>query len=279
MTMAVARLAPDLFENEQFSPGLGTYSLTGKEGTDLIQTALESGYRHIDTGRTYGNESEVGNALDAAAIDREDVLVATKVAHAEETEPTPDYVRTAVNESQDRLGVDQIDLLYHHWPRDKSDIETVLPVFEELVDEETVANIAVSNYPTRYLERIEELVDIPIVANQIEMHPLLQQRELYQYLREQNIYLVAYAPIAQGEVFDVPKLVDIAEKHDTTPASVSLAWLFDKDGVIPIPRSSSREHIEANLAARDLTLDDDDIATIESIDREERFENPNWMEW
>lgn len=277
--MAVSPLNPDLFDGKQFSPGLGTDSLTGKDGTDLIQMALEAGYRHVDTARLYGNESEVGDALNAVAVDREDILVATKVDHFEEPEPTPDYVRTTVNESRDRLGVDRIDLLYHHWPRRESNVETVLPVFEELVDEGGVANVAVSNYPIRYLERIEELVDVPIVANQVEMHPLLQQRELYEYLRERDTFLVAYSPIAQGKVFDVPELIDIAKRHDTTPAAVSLAWLFEKEGVIPIPRSSSSEHIKANLAARDLTLDDDAIATIESIDREERLEDPDWMEW
>lgn len=277
--MSVATHDLNLFEDERFSPGLGTYSLTDEDGTDIIRTALESGYRHVDTARVYGNESEVGNALDMAAVEREDVLVATKVAHAEEPEPTSDYVRTAVNESRDRLGVDRIDLLYHHWPRHESDVETVLPVFEELVEEEAVANVAVSNYPIRYLERIEELIDIPIIANQIEMHPLLQQTELYDYLRERNIHLVAYSPIAQGDVFDVPELVDIAAKHGTTPASVSLAWLLDKEGVTPIPRSSSPEHIKANLSARDLTLDGGDIATIESIDREKRLEDLEWMEW
>lgn len=277
--MAVSPLNPDLFDGKQFSPGLGTDSLTGKDGTDLIQMALEAGYRHVDTARLYGNESEVGDALNAVAVDREDILVATKVDHFEEPEPTPDYVRTTVNESRDRLGVDRIDLLYHHWPRRESNVETVLPMFEELVDEGGVANVAVSNYPIRYLERIEELVDVPIVANQVEMHPLLQQRELYEYLSERDTFLVAYSPIAQGKVFDVPELIDIAKRHDTTPAAVSLAWLFEKEGVIPIPRSSSSEHIKANLAARDLTLDDDAIATIESIDREERLEDPDWMEW
>lgn len=269
----------DLFGDDRFSPGLGTYSLTGKTGTELVRTALESGYRHVDTARLYGNESEVGDALDAAAVDRESVLVATKVAHFEEPEPTPDYVRTAVDESRGRLGVDRIDLLYHHWPRRESDIETVLPVFEELVDTGTVANVAVSNYPIRYLERIEELVDVPIIANQIEMHPLLQQTELYDYLRERDTSLVAYSPIAQGRVFDVPELTDIAARHDTTPAMVSLAWLLGKEGVIPVPRSSSPAHITANLAARDLTLDSDDVETIESIAREERREDPEWMEW
>lgn len=277
--MAVTELDEHLFEAEQFSPGLGTYTLTDDEGTAIIRDAVEAGYRHVDTARLYGNEAEVGDALEATAVDREDVLVATKVAHFEEPEKTPEYVRTAVEESRERLGTETLDLLYHHWPRDESDVETVLPVLEELVEEGSVANVAVSNYPIRYLERIDDLIDLSVVANQVEMHPLLQQEELYEYVREHGMYLVAYSPIAQGEVFDVPELVEIAEKHDTTPAAVSIAWLLGKEGVVPIPRSSSREHIEANLAARDVELDTEDVKRIESIDREKRLEDPDWMQW
>lgn len=277
MTMAVTTLDKRLFEDTRFLPGLGTYSLTGEEGTELIRDALEAGYRHVDTARLYGNEAEVGDALDAADIDREDVLVATKVAHFEEPEKTPEYVQTAVEESCERLGAETLDLLYHHWPREESEVETVLPVFEELVDEGPVANVAVSNYPIRYLEQIDDLIDLPIIANQVEMHPLLQQEEMYEFVRDQGMYLVAYSPIAQGEVFDVPELVDVAEKHDITPAAVSLAWLLGKENVVPIPRSSSQEHLRTNLAARNVELDAEDVERIESIDREERLEDPDWM--
>ncbi|WP_336345947.1 aldo/keto reductase [Halalkalicoccus ordinarius] len=277
--MAITELDEHLFEAEQFSPGLGTYTLTDDEGTAIIRDALEAGYCHVDTARLYGNEAEVGDALEAAAVDRENVLVATKVAHFEEPEKTPEYVRTAVEESHERLGTETLDLLYHHWPRDGSDVETVLPVLEELVEEGSVANVAVSNYPIRYLERIDDLIGLSVIANQVEMHPLLQQEELHEYVREHGMYLVAYSPIAQGEVFDVPELVEIAEKHDTTPAAVSIAWLLGKEGVVPIPRSSSREHIEANLAARDVELDTEDVKRIESIDREKRLEDPDWMQW
>jgi 2,5-diketo-D-gluconate reductase B len=277
--MTVAALDPDTLTEERFSPGLGTYTLTGEEGTDTIRTALEADYRHVDTARLYGNERAVGNAIHAAALDREDILVATKVAHFEHGEPTSQNVRKAVEESRERLGTDRLDLVYHHWPRREGDVETVLPIFEELVDEGAIANIGVSNYPIRYFERIDDLMNLPVTAHQVEMHPLLQQSELYEYLRNRDIPLVAYSPIAQGKVFDVPELVDIAEKHDATPVSVSLAWLFGKEGVVPVPRSSSTEHVKANLAARDLTLDDEDVERIESIDREERLEDPDWMEW
>ena len=277
--MAVSVLDPDLFAEERFSPGLGTYLLTGEEGVEVIRGAIEAGYRHLDTARLYGNEREVGDALETAAVDREDVLVATKVAHFEHDEPTHENVHEAVTEIRERIGIDRLDLVYHHWPRRETDIETVLPVLEELVEEGTVANVAVSNYPIRYLERIDELIDAPVAANQVEIHPLCQQAELYEYCREQGITLVAYSPIAQGEVFDVPELVEIAQKHDTTPAAVSLAWLFGKGGIVPVPRSSSPEHVEANLDARDLALDDEDVRRIESIDREKRLEDPDWMKW
>lgn len=268
-----------LVVEDRFQPGLGTYSLTGKQGTETIAKALESGYRHVDTARLYGNETEVGEALQIADVDTDDVLVATKVAHFEEPEKTPDYVRTAITESRERLSVETIDLLYHHWPLEISEIEAVLPVFAEVVDDGLVDNVAVSNYPIRFLEEVESITDVSIVANQVEMHPLLQQDELYDYLHERRISLVAYSPLAQGKVFDVDELIQIADKHGTTPASVSLAWLLQKKGVVPIPRSSSIEHIRQNHAARRLELDDEDIQLIESIDRTERLEDPDGMTW
>lgn len=277
--MSVSPRNERLFESERFHPGLGTYSLAGEQGVETIAEALDAGYRHVDTAKLYGNETEVGDALERATVNREEVLVATKVAHFEEPEKTPEYVRETVRGSLDRLGVDIIDLLYHHWPRNDSDVETVLPVFDELVDEGIVSNVAVSNYPIRYLEKIESLLDVPIVANQVEMHPLLQQEELYSYVREHDIPIVAYSPVAQGKVFDVPELLEIAEKHETKAASVSLAWLLQKEGVVPIPRSSSIEHIRQNYEARNLKLDDEDVEKIESIDRRDRLEDPAWMEW
>jgi 2,5-diketo-D-gluconate reductase B len=259
--------------------GLGTYTLTDADGVETIQTAIEHGYRHIDTARLYGNEEEVGEAIAAADVDREELFIATKIAHFEEENTSREYVEQGVDESRSKLGIDTIDLLYHHWPQQPADIDDVLPVFADLYDGGVVENVAVSNYRRRDLERAMELVDVPIYANQIEMHPLLQQGELYEFCREHDIRIVAYSPLAQGQVFDVPELVDIAEKHDTTPAVVSLAWLLSREGVAAIPRSSSPKHIEQNLAARDLDLDDGDIDRIESIDHTHRCEDPDFMDW
>ena len=259
--------------------GFGTYSLTGEEGVDIIELALEAGYRHVDTARLYGNESEVGAALDRAHIPREEVFVATKVAHFKEPDPTPAYVREAVAESRERLGVGTIDLLYHHWPQRREDIDTVLPVFDELVAAGVVDRIGISNYTVRDMDKARDILDPPVAANQVEFHPLLYQKNLRDAMRERDITLVAYSPVAQGEVFRVPTLTEIADKHDTSPAQVSLAWALSKPGIAVIPRSSSPAHIQDNLAALDLRLDEDDIARIDAIDRQTRFENPGWMEW
>lgn len=268
-----------MLDSDTYRLGLGTYSLTGEEGIDAIVAAIEAGYRHLDTARLYGNEEEVGAAIERASVDRDDLFVATKIAHFEEPGPTPEHVRTGVDESRAKLDCDTIDLLYHHWPRGTEDIETVLPVFEDLLDEGIVERVAVSNYTIEDITHARNLVDVPLFANQVEMHPLLQQDDLYEYLREQDMYAVAYSPLAQGEVFEVPELRNIAEKHDTTPANVSLAWLRSRDGVVPIPRSSSKEHICANFRARELTLDDEDRERIAAIDGTLRCENPDWMEW
>jgi len=272
-------LAGTVLDRTPYRLGLGTYSLTDEAGIEAMVSAIEAGYRHLDTARLYGNESEVGEAIDRAAVDREDLFVATKVAHFEEPEPTPEYVREAVAESKRRLGVDTIDLLYHHWRRDTADIETVLPVIEELVEAGDVDRLGVSNYTADDLAAAADLVDVPIVANQIEMHPLLPQRALRQRHRERDVTTVAYSPLAQGAVFETPEIVEVADEYDTSPAVVSLAWLLSKGDVVPIPRSSSPEHIRANRTALELDLDEADLRRIDSIERTVRCEDPDWMAW
>lgn len=268
-----------MFENSAYRLGLGTYTLTDEDGIETMAAAFDAGYRHVDTARLYGNEAEVSDAIETASVDRDDLFVATKIGHFEEPEKTTEYIRNGVDESREKLGEDTIDLLYHHWPRSQAEIDDVLPVFEELREEGVVDRIAVSNYRVDDIERAIDLVDVPLYANQVEMHPLLHQDDLHEFCREQDIYVVAYAPLAQGEIFDVPEIVNVAEKHDTTPAAVSLAWLLSKEAVVAIPRSSSIDHIEENLAAREIELDAKDVERIDAIDRTHRCEDPDWMEW
>ena len=265
--------------DSQTTLGLGTYSLTGDSGTELIESAIDHGYRHLDTARLYGNEQEVGDAIESSGVDRDDVFLATKVAHFEEPEKTPAYVRRAVEESFERLGVDHIDLLYHHWPRGQDDIETVLPVLESFVEDGVVSNLGVSNYTLDDMRLARDLIDVPIAANQVEMHPLLQQDELRAFLADTETRLVAYSPLAQGAVFDVDAISTVADAHDVSEAVVSLAWLLSKDDVAVIPRTSNVDHMQDNFRARDLELASDEIELIDAVEESHRCENPEWMSW
>lgn len=254
---------------DEFPPiGLGTMGLTGPEGVSSVTTALELGYRHLDTAQIYGNETVVGDGITEATVPRDEVTLATKV-WADKL--GYDDVLDSTSESLDRLGVDAVDLLYVHRPIQDYDPERTLAAFDELVDDGTARHVGVSNFTIDELDEARDHLDAPLFAHQTEYHPLFQRPELVEYARAHDHALVAYSPLAGGKVFDLPELTEIAEKHGTTEAAVSVAWLCSMENVVVIPKASSREHLEANLAARDLELDDEDVAAIESIDREEEL--------
>jgi diketogulonate reductase-like aldo/keto reductase len=236
-----------------------------------VETALDAGYRHVDTAQMYDNEAFVGEALANAfadGVDRADVVVATKL----DTDNTgyDDAVSTA-RESRDRLGLDAIDLLYVHWPTGTYEPSETLPALDELVDDGVVRAVGLSNFLPRQLETAIDRLDHDVAAHQVEMHPLLPQEELHRLAVEHDHYLVAYCPIARNRVADVPVLEEVADAHDATPAQVSLAWLATKDRVVPIPKASSPAHIRENLAAMRLDLSDEEVARIDALG-EERHE-------
>jgi len=258
--------------------GLGTWQNADHDQcVDSVRTALEVGYRHVDTAQAYGNEAAVGDGIAAADVDREDVFLATKVwkdrlGHRDVVESTAD--------SLDRLGVESLDLLYVHWPADAYDPEATLSAFEELHEDGRIDRIGVSNFEPGHLEDARDAIDAPIVANQVEMHPLLQQEPLREYCADADIELVAYSPLARGEVFEVDVLTDIAAAHDVSAAQVSLAWLRAK-GVTAIPKATGEAHIRDNWASLDLELTDAEVARIDALDREDRRIHPDFgpEEW
>mgnify|MGYP000103168846 FL=1 len=257
--------------------GLGTYSDDDRDQwRENVRTALDVGYRHVDTAQGYDNEQYVGAGLRDADVDRADVFLATKVSTANLARE--DALATT-RESLDRLGVGAVDLLYVHWPHDTYEPESTLPAFDRLRDEGRVGHVGLSNFTPELLDEAMGVLDAPVAAHQVECHPFLPQAELRAHAREHDYWLVAYCPLAQGRVLDDPVLGDIAGKHDTSPAAVSLAWLLSKDNVAVIPKASSREHMAANLAARDLELDDEDLERIDAIDRRERVIDPSWASW
>ena len=253
--------------------GLGTWQNEEYDQcVDSVQTALEMGYRHIDTAQAYRNEDAVGEGIAAADVDREGVFLATKVwtsklSHEKVIESTDD--------SLDKLGVDYLDLLYVHWPVNEYDPEETLSAFEQLYNENTIRAIGVSNFEPEHLDRAQDAIDAPIFANQIEMHPLLPQEELREYADENDIELVAYSPLARGKILNDPTIGDIAEKHSVSSAQVSLAWLREK-GVTAIPKATSEAHIRDNWESLALELDDEDISKIDRIDTIERQIHPDF---
>jgi len=253
--------------------GLGTWQNDDAEQcAESVRTALEMGYRHIDTAQAYGNEDAVGEGIASADVDREDVFVATKVWIS-----NLDYddVLETTEKSLDRLGLDTVDLLYVHWPARTYDPEDTLPAFDELHDQGKIEHFGVSNFEPDHVETAREHLDAPIFANQVECHPLLQQEELRAFADETDLNLVAYSPLARGKVFENETLSEIADEHGVSEAQVSLAWLREK-GVTSIPKATGEDHIRDNFESLSLSLDEDDVAAIDAIETEERQVHPDF---
>jgi 2,5-diketo-D-gluconate reductase B len=243
---------------------------------ETVRTALEIGYRHVDTAQMYDNEAAVGRGIAESSVPREDVFVATKI---HPSNLAYDDVLATAAESLDRLGLDAVDLLYVHWPIDAYDPESTLPAFDELVDRGDVRHVGVSNFTPALLREADRLLDAPVVANQVEVHPLLPPRDdLVAACERVGADLVAYAPFCRGEALSAPEIEAVAAERDASPARVILAWLLEK-GCRPIPKATGEPHLRDNYAALDLSLDDRETARIDAIDRRYRRFDPDGSPW
>lgn len=245
--------------------GLGTM---GIDEPAVVETALDAGYRHLDTAQIYDNETVVGAGLANSDVPRAEVTLATKLWV---DSLAPEAVEPGTRASLERLGVDGVDLLYVHRPRGDYDPVETMAALDAVHEAGLTDAVAVSNFTPEQYERAQANCGAPIVANQVEFHPLFQQHDLVAHAREHGYTVVAYSPLAAGKVFDIPAVKAVAQKRDTTPAAVAIAWLCQYDNVVTIPKASSRAHLSANLAAADLSLTAADVARIEGIDREEEL--------
>lgn len=265
-----------------FSPpiGLGTaFDADDEAVVAAVESALDAGYRHVDTAQVYGTEAQVGEAIDRADVAREDVFLATKTAHIDNIDPGREALKESVYESAAKLGANTIDLCYVHWPMGVYDPEVTLPALDELREEGVIEHVGLSNFSVELLDEAREHLDAPIFAHQVETHPLLQQDELVSYAQANDIFHVAYSPLMAGRFGDVPELEAVAEKHGISAAEVCIAWLADRDNVVPIPKSLDLDHQRSNLAALDVALDDEDRECIAGIEREERVVDPDGAPW
>ncbi|MFC5970160.1 aldo/keto reductase [Halomarina salina] len=257
--------------------GLGTYQNEDHEQcAESVRTALDVGYRNVDTAQMYDNEAAVGDGIAQADVDRSELFLASKL---DTDNCAHDDVLETTEESTERLDVDTIDLMYVHWPMDTYDPEGTLSALDELREEGAIEHVGLSNFTPDQLDEANDHLDAPIFAHQVEMHPLLQQEELQEYAVEDDHLLVAYCPIARGKVDEVEEMQEVAEKHDATPVQVSIAWLLAKENVVAIPKATGEEHIRENYEAQDLDLDDEDIERIDGIEREERLVDFDEAPW
>lgn len=257
------------------SPGLGTSGNDDPEQcAETVSTALDLGYRHVDTAQAYDNEAAVGEGIERAGVPREDVVVATKV-HPDDLQP--DDVRRTARESLDRLGGDVIDLVYVHWPVRAYDAGATLPAFDALIEDGFVRRVGLSNFTPELLEEARSVLHHDVAAHQVECHPFLQQRELRADAREHGHPLVAYAPLAQGAVFDDPHLQAIAAEYGATVARVVMGWFAAKPELVPIPKATGAEHLRENVDP--VELRDEDVARIDDLDRTERVIDPDYGPW
>lgn len=243
--------------------GLGVYKVSDAEAAEVVRTALDAGYRHVDTATLYENERGVGEGLRASGLDRDDVFVTTKVWH---TDHGFDETLRAFDASAERLGLDAVDLYLIHWPAPSLGrfVDTWRALLR-LRDEGRARSIGVSNFRAHHIERLrDETGELPAI-DQIELHPRYTQAETQAYLDANDIRTQAWAPLGRGSVLDEPALARVAAKHDASPAQVVLRWHLDAGRVV-IPKSVHPDRIRANLDVFDLELDDDDRAEIATLD-------------
>ena len=254
--------------------GFGTWKLKGEDATSAVETALSTGYRHIDTAQVYENEGEVGAALRTSGVAREDVFVTTKVWM---DRFAAGDLEDSVKESLARLDLDHVDLVLLHWPNPDFPLAETIGALNEARSAGLTRHIGVSNFTTAWLGEAVACSDAPLAANQVEYHPFLDQTPVMDAVKDYAMALTAYCPIAQGWVFEAPVLKAIAEKHGKSPAQIALKWLINQDPVAAIPRSSRPEHIRSNFEIFDIDLSDEEMARIGSLKSStDRLIDPGW---
>ena len=257
--------------------GFGVFQIDPAETAEATSRALEIGYRHIDTAEMYGNEKEVGEAIRASGLDREDVYVTSKLNNGYHR---PDDARRAFEGTLSALGLDSVDLFLIHWPLPTlydGDYVSTWKVLEEFKADGRARSIGVSNFQVAHLERLAAEADVVPAVNQIELHPYFLNDEVRAHGEEHGIATEAWSPIAQGDVLDDPVVAGIAERLGRTPAQVVLRWHIQRDSIV-FPKSVTPGRMEENFELFDFELEPGDMEQIEELDRGEsgrRGPNPD----
>jgi len=255
--------------------GFGTFRMKDAECTQAVENALKVGYRHLDTAEIYENEKAVGDGIASSGIARSELFITTK---AWMDDLSPDGVRKSLDQSLRDLGIDYVDLWLIHWPNPKFEVETTLAAMLKEVDAGKVHHVGVSNFPVALFERAAKAA--PVVCNQVEYHPYLDQSLVIDAARKHDALVMAYAPLGIGKCHADEKLAAIGAKYGKTAAQVTLRWFMQQPHVGAIPKASGYAHAEENFDIFDFELSSDDMAAIHALARGERMIQPDFgPEW
>ncbi|MBB4683680.1 aldo/keto reductase [Amycolatopsis jiangsuensis] len=243
--------------------GFGVYKVHAAEAEKVVSTAIEAGYRSIDTATLYGNEAEVGAAVRASGLPREEFFVTTKLWNSDHGY---DNALRAFDRSTEALGLGVVDLYLIHWPQPGLDryVET-WRALEQLLRDGRVRAIGVSNFGVAHLRRLLDETDVVPAVNQVELHPWLQQAPLREFHAAHGIATEAWGPLARGRMLGAPVLTALAAKYGKTPAQLVLRWHLQL-GTIAIPKSAHPARMRENLAVFDFELAEDDLAALAELD-------------
>jgi len=246
--------------------GLGVFKVQeGQEVIDSVKAAIKNGYISIDTAAVYGNEEGVGQAIQESGANREKLFITTKVWNADQGY---DSTLAAFETSLKKLGLDYIDLYLIHWPV-KGKYKETWKALEKLYKDGKVKAIGVSNFHIHHLEDLLEDAEIAPMVNQIELHPLLSQKEIRNYCKEKNIVVEAWSPLAQGQLLDNEVLAEIAAAHNKSVAQIILRWDIQND-IVTIPKSIKESRIIENASIFDFELSIEEIEKINALNKNER---------
>ncbi|WP_448195741.1 2,5-didehydrogluconate reductase DkgB [Raoultella planticola] len=260
--------------------GLGTFRLKDDVVIASVKTALELGYRTIDTAQIYDNEAAVGQAIEESAVPRDELFITTKIWIEN---LSPEKLIASLEESLQKLRTDYVDLTLIHWPspNDTVAVEAFMPALLEAKKQGLTRQIGISNFTIPLMERAIAAVGAENIAtNQIELSPYLQNRKVVEWATQHGIHITSYMTLAYGKALKDEVIAGIAAKHNATPAQVILAWAIG-EGYAVIPSSTKRENLASNWKAQDLQLDAEDRQAIAALDCNDRLVSPEGLapEW
>lgn len=242
--------------------GLGTWELRGEQCAELVAIALQSGYTHVDTAQMYQNEAAVSEGIRASGVDRNSLFVTTKVWP--DNFSGDDFAR-AVDERLELLDCGPVDLLLLHWPSRTVPMAETIAALNKARRAGLCHHIGVSNFTVKQVDDAVALSNEPLVCNQVEFHPLINQDKVRAACSRHGLAVTAYCPIARNKVADEPVIREIAIKHDASPAQIALAWLAGIGDVVSIPRSSRPERLKDNLKALEISLNTQEMDKISNL--------------